>query len=110
LVTSASYSPVRVEITASSVSTEPASGASISARFGVAISNRARELPAMYSTSRGCSRAFAGTAHSPAAQQPNISSTNSPQFSSDSSTRSPGWRPRARKPPATPAMRRANSP
>jgi len=53
--------------------------------------------------------ALAGTAHSPAAQQPNISSTNSPQFSRHSSTRSPGRRPRARNPPATPAIRRASS-
>ena len=41
---SASYSAVRVEITASSVSTEPASGASASASPGVATSSRAPEL------------------------------------------------------------------
>jgi hypothetical protein len=47
--------------------------------------------------------------HSPAAQQPNKSSKNSAQFSSDNITRSPGTSPRARKPPASLATRSANS-
>ena len=105
----ASYSAVRVEMMSSSVSTVPASGASASARPGVATSSCAPELSAMYSTSRGWSRALAGTAHSPAAQQPNSSSKNSPQFSRLSSTRSPGARPRARNAPPMRATRSISS-
>jgi hypothetical protein len=64
----------------SSETTEFSSGARTSASAGVATSSRAPEFSAINSTSRGCSRALAGTAHNPAAQHPNSSSKNSAQF------------------------------